>query len=178
MKPDIPIPSGRLRPATAEDLDGVVKLLHDEHVRRYLCDDVLLPREAVTAMLVRSDRLNTQGLGLWILERGREGFAGIAGLEPVSAEVGTSAGMAGGVEPIIALRPDCWGQGLASAGLAAVVRYARDTLGLLRLVAAVDQPNARSHRLLERCGFAVIGTAPGPAHDLILYELPFHERYG
>jgi len=83
--------------------------------------------------------------------------------------------MAGGVEPLIALDPRCWRQGLAGEALDALILYARDSLGLSHLVGAVDQPNARSHRLMRRCGFTVMGKAPGPAHELELYKLPLGE---
>ena len=168
MKPCLSLPRGRLRPAVADDLDGLVRLLHDEAVRRYLCDDIVLPRETVAAMLAHSEQMESQGLGLWVIEHMGERFAGIAGLQPVSA----APAMAGGIEFIIALNPEYWGQSLAGEALGALILYARDSLGLSRLVGAVDQPNARSHRLMQRCGFAALGRTPGPANELVLYELP------
>ncbi len=175
MKPCLSMPRGRLRPAMADTLDGLVRLLHDEAVRRYLCDDNVLPRETVAAMLARSEQLESHGLGLWVIEHMRECFAGIAGLQPVSAEAGAAPAMAGGVEPIIALNPRYWGHGLAGETLNALIRYARGSLGLSRLVAAVDQPNARSHRLIQRCGFTATDRTPGPANELVLYTLPLGE---
>ena len=119
--------------------------------------------------------LDAQGLGLWVIE-GRQGdFAGIAGLEPVSAEAATTPAMAGGVEPVVALHPGHWGQGLAGAALASLIGHARDTLRLLRLVGAVDLPNEASHRLMRRCGFTVMGKSAGPAHELVLYQLQLGE---
>ena len=175
MKPCLPLPRGRLRPAPAEDLDDLVRLLHDETVRRYLCDDVVLPRETVAAMLARSEALDSDGLGLWAIEQTHEPFSGIAGLQPISAETAGAPDMAGGVEPIIALNPAYWGQGLAGEALDALILYARGSLGLSHLVAAVDRPNARSHRLMERCGFTAMGSAPGPANELVLYDLPLED---
>lgn len=171
MKPCLSMPHGRLRPAKTDNLDGLVRLLHDEKVRRYLCDGFALPRETVAGMLARSDALDSQGLGLWVIEHTHNAFAGIAGLEPVSAEAGTAPAMAGGIEPIIALNPEHWGQGLASEAMDALIVYARRSLRLPRLVAAVDQPNAGSHRLMQRCGFTVMGKAPGTANELVLYKL-------
>lgn len=150
------MPRGQLRPATSDDLDSLVRLLHDEEVRRHLCDDALLPRETVAEILRRSERLDSRGLGLWVIEDMRERFAGIVGLQPVSAEAGAAPAMAG-------------------ESLAALIRYARGPLGLPRLVAAVDQPNARSHRLMQRCGFAAMGRTSGPADELLLYNLPLRE---
>jgi len=175
MKPCLSMSRGRLRPAMADNLDGLVRLLHDEEVRRYLCDDIALPRETVAAMLARSEQLDSHGLGLWVIEPMREGFAGIAGLQPVSAAAGAAPAMAGGVEPIIALYPEYWGQGLAGGALDALIHHARGSLGLSRLVAAVDQPNARSHRLMQRSGFTAMGRTPGPANELVLYTLPLGE---
>ena len=175
MKPCLSMPRGRLRPAMAKNLDSLVRLLHDEEVRRYLCDDIVLPRETVAAMLARSEQLDSRGLGLWVIEHMRECFAGVAGLQPVSAEAGGAPAMADGVEPIIALNPRYWGQGLAGESLNALILYARGSLGLSRLVAAVDQPNERSHRLMQRCGFTAMGRAPGPANELVLYNLPLRD---
>ena len=175
MKPRLSIPHGRLRPARADDLDGLVTLLHGQEVRRYLCDGTVLPRETVAAMLARSEELDPRGLGLWVIEDMRERFGGIAGLQPASWDVGAAPGMADCVEPLIALNPKYWLQGLAGSVLNALILYARGSLGLSCLVAAVDQPNARSQRLMERCGFAVTGRTAGPANDLVLYRLQLVE---
>ena len=171
MKPCLSMDCGRLRPAAADDLDDLVRLLHDAQVRRYLCDDTVLPRETVAGLLTRSATLDPRGLGLWAIETADARFAGIAGLQPVAPETGTAPGMVRGIEPIIALAPAQWARGLAGAALDALVRHADLSLGLARLVAAVDRPNARSHRLMRRCGFTAIRQMPGPAHDLVLYEL-------
>ncbi len=175
MKPCLSMPRGRLRPASANDLDGFARLMHDEQVRRYLCDDNVLPRATLAAMLANSKQLDSRGLGLWVVESMRDCFAGITGLQPVSMQASAAPAMVGGVEPIIALNPEHWGQGLAGEALDAMILYARGSLGLSRLVAAVDQPNARSQSLMRRCGFTAMGGAPGPAKELVLYELPLGE---
>lgn len=51
-----------------------------------------------------------------------------------------------------ALLPAFWAQGLASEAAAATVAYARDQLGLQRLVAIVAAENAGSIRVLEKIG--------------------------
>lgn len=175
MKPCLAVSAGRLRPLAKYDLDDLTTLLQGPDVRRFLCDDAVLPEEAMLEMLERSDRLDVRGLGLWAIELGERGFAGVVGLEPVTEGIEASPEMAGGVEPIIALSPEFWGRGVATEALKAVVRYARNRLGLSRLVAAVDEPNVQSHRLIQRCGFVAIGKASGPANILVLYELRFAE---
>jgi RimJ/RimL family protein N-acetyltransferase len=47
---------------------------------------------------------------------------------------------------------------------------------LERLVAAVDEPNERSHRLMLRCRFSGIGRGPGPKHKLVFYERRLSDR--
>jgi len=53
-----------------------------------------------------------------------------------------------------ALRPEFWSQGYAFEAASAVIAYARDTLGLSRIVAIVSPDNAASIGLLERLGLA------------------------
>ncbi|QFG36455.1 GNAT family N-acetyltransferase (plasmid) [Paracoccus pantotrophus] len=98
-----------------------------------------------------------------------QAFAGICGLQPVSDLLQREPRMRGGVEPVIALRPELWGWGLAKRALEAVADHAREGCGLRRLVAVVDAPKELSHRLPLRCGFERIGIAPGAAHARILY---------
>lgn len=170
MRTVLTMPRGQLRPATADDLDTLLRLLHDEEVRRYLCDNTVLPRETVAAMLAHSTRLDQRGLGLWMIEQPPSDSLGVAGLQPVSLELAAVPAMAGGIEPIIALRPEYWGRGLACEAMATLIEYARDSLGLAQLVAAVDEPNIHSHRMMEDCGFTRTGTTPGPASELVLYR--------
>lgn len=173
MKPQLALPNGQLRPAKADDLGVLMAILHDRQVRRFLCDDTALPRETIAELLARSDQLDARGLGLWMIAYSDEGVVGVAGLEPVSEELEDVPSMAGGIEPLIAVNPVHWGQGLASQAMNTLIRYAHDTLGLSELVAAVDEPNTLSHRLMERCGFKPIGSTPGPANALVLYRMQF-----
>jgi len=161
---------GRLRPFSPPDTDRVLTLLREPDVRRFLCDDRLLSRAEVGDMLDASRQLGGDGLGFWAIEDLHGAFAGIVGLTPVSPEASVSPVMTGGIEPTIAIHRDFTSSGLAFQALNAVVEHARSTLHLPRLVAAVDAPNVRSHRLMLRTGFRETDRAPGPAHTLILYE--------
>ncbi len=160
-----------MRRATADDLDKIETILHNDDVRLYLCDNTILPRETIDGMLTRSEQLAAKGLGLWIIEQASGTIIGVAGLEPVSAEIDANPVMAGGIEPIIAISRENWGRGLASEAMTALIHYACNSLQLSELVAAVDEPNTRSHRLMESCGFVPVGRTNGPANELILYRL-------
>lgn len=167
---------GRLRPATSGDLSALLELLHDKDVRRYLCDNTILPRETVASMLADSERLAVGGLGLWMIEAPDGGLIGAAGLHPVSDAMSAVPELRGGIEPIIALAPTSWRQGLAAEAVGALITYARQSLRLAQLVAAVDEPNVRSRQLMLRCGFVPVGQTEGPANTLILYCLRFDDN--
>jgi RimJ/RimL family protein N-acetyltransferase len=86
------------------------------------------------------------GFGLFTLAR-REppreivGFAGLRRFWP-----------AGEVELLYALRPDCWGQGLATEAAREVLRFGLEDLGLEEILAGADLENAASFRVMERVG--------------------------
>jgi len=165
-----------MRPARKSHLDQIARLLGDRDIRRYLCDDRVVSRQEVAEMLSSSMQLDAQGLGLWIIEAEGSGFAGLIGLEPVSASLAALPSMAGQIEPVIALDSGHTGRGLATAALTRLIDHTNASLPLPMLVAAVDKPNERSHRLMRRCGFKATGKAPGPAHELILYTLKLDGR--
>lgn len=80
------------------------------------------------------------------------------------------------------LRPDCWGQGLASEAVAAVIDHVFETRALDTLTADVDPENAASIRLLERLGFVRSGFAEktwnvgGVWKDSLYYALSRADR--
>jgi [ribosomal protein S5]-alanine N-acetyltransferase len=169
---DLTTPRLVLRAATADDVDPLWRLLIDPQVRRYLCDDHEMTRAEVAALVADGVARWPAGMGLWLLCDHEDQHVGCVGLQPVSADIVAHAPhLAGEIEPTIALAPDCWGLGLAAEALAAAVAYAFDSLGLERLVAVVDEPNERSHRLMARVGFTATGTTSGPCYPLRSYRL-------
>jgi [ribosomal protein S5]-alanine N-acetyltransferase len=160
-----------LRPTTAADLPELRALLHDVEVRRYLCDDEILPDSWITETLQRSDELNSRGLGLWVIQSADAVFSGMAGLRPLS-ETGTRLpDLIGEVQLTIAVMPAASGTGLARRASERLLRHGFDDLGLARVIAIVDDPNERSHVLIRRLGFRRIGTDVGPAYTQTVYEL-------
>ncbi|MFI5684619.1 GNAT family N-acetyltransferase [Streptomyces sp. NPDC051636] len=73
------------------------------------------------------------------------------------------------------------GRGLATAAVEAVCRVARETVGLHRIEASTVLDNAGSQRVLAKCGFEHIGTAPrylainGTWRDHRLFQRILHD---
>ncbi len=74
----------RLAPVTTADTERLADLLAEPDVRRYLCDDEVLPRETVAALIERSMALAASGLGLWAVATDSDPWIGCVGLLPVS----------------------------------------------------------------------------------------------
>lgn len=177
MLPELATERLRLVLLMEADLDRVHDLLTQPGVRRHLCDDTVLERAQVERLRQEAVAYEADGLGLWSVLTAQGAWIGLIGLQPVSGEAARAfADFAGAVEPVVALRPEAWGRGYAEEALRRAAHYAFLDLRHGRLVALVDEPNVRSHRLLERTGFEVVGTGPGPKFPLRAYSLASPKR--
>jgi ribosomal-protein-alanine N-acetyltransferase len=146
----------RFEPITPADPDCLHHLLIEPDVRRYLCDDAVLSREQVEALMQQAAACWPRGLGLWSLLAADGAWIGIIGLKPVShAAAAAYPNAAGRLEPLAALLPQAWGRGYAAQALSQVAAYASEDLEEGRLVVLVDEPNACS-----------LGFSNGPASRL------------
>ena len=127
----------RLRPVEGSDGDVLHAIFTEPGVRRYLFDEILLTRDE-TQEHVDAARAHGAWVILW-----DGAVAGLVSLRPVADER----------ELIIVIAERHWGKGLAFAAAEAAMRHGFEVLGLSRIVAAVDLPNERSHRLMRRLGF-------------------------
>lgn len=85
------------------------------------------------------------GHGLWLFsERGA--------LSPIGGFAGLLPSADGEPSLIFGTRPDLWGRGYAFQAASAVLSFAFETLGIDRVRADVDEPNAASVRILEKLG--------------------------
>jgi RimJ/RimL family protein N-acetyltransferase len=172
LLPELRTPRICLQPATAADLDGLWALWTDPEVRRFLWDDVKITRDRAHRVLTDCLRRADEGLGLWTLHTPPDDrLFGCVGLLPVGAAAALDPGLAGGIEPVVALTPTVWGRGYATEALEAVAAYGFSVLGLGELVATADLPNLPSQRLLARVGFALIGERTGGRYPLRIYGL-------
>jgi RimJ/RimL family protein N-acetyltransferase len=137
----------------------------DPDVRRYLWDDMVIPRERaeqmVHAMIGGAER---NGRGMWLIHEGSTdepcGFCGFLPRdEPDHAQL------------IYGLAPRAWGRGYATESARAVMEYGFTTLNLSKIAAAADVPNTASTRVLERLGMRFVRREVVHGVDLLFYEI-------
>jgi len=125
----------------------------------------LLSRQESEAMVDRIEaHFDAHGFGLWAAElRQVKSLVGFIGLNVPSFE----AHFTPWVEIGWRLAADHWGQGLATEGANAVVRYSFEKLGLGELVSFTAPANVASRRVMEKLGMTY-----DPADDFDHPRLP------
>ncbi len=153
----------RLAPADLDAFDGLVQ---DEHVRRYMMDGLVLPREWSAEQIRESEALFAQhGVGLWLAyDAHTDALAGFCGFKQFPGEPAPQL--------VYALRERFTGRGLATEMARAVIAYARAHAGFADIVTDADAVNAASLRVLAKLGFQRVGIRPGAFGDVILLRLP------
>lgn len=136
-----------LREVTEADAAFILELLNDPDFVRNVADRGLRTLEDARGFI--SERLAASyrafGFGFWLVEtKDSKESAGICGLVKRDALPGVDVGYA--------FLPQFRSKGYAYESASAVVRYARDVVGLERLYAIVNPDNAVSIRILEKLG--------------------------
>ncbi len=137
-----------LQQLSTSDAEFLLELLNDPSFIQNIGDRGVRTVEDAHAYLqsgpAASYTKNGFGLNLVILKSTDEPI-GICGLIKRDALDDVDIGYA--------FLPRHWSKGYAVESTLAVKKYARDVIGLNRLVAIVDPANARSIRVLEKIGF-------------------------
>lgn len=138
----------RLRGLSADDAAFMLRLLNDPSFLRNIGDKGVRTADEARAYILRGPASGYEklGFGMWLVEEKESGApAGICTLLKREALDDVDIGYA--------LLPEFWSRGYASEATSALISYARDTLGLKRLVAVTAVDNQSSVRLLEKLGF-------------------------
>jgi RimJ/RimL family protein N-acetyltransferase len=143
-----------LREFAPTDFDALYRLDSDPRVMRYIADGDTHNRAEVRDTLVRilDYYPNHFGLGVWhagLVDSGA--FIGWFCLKYCSSTCDVEVGYR--------LLPDHWGQGLATEGARALVRYGFEHLGLFRVIGITHPFNVASQRVLAKCGLDDRGAA-------------------
>ena len=135
-----------LKPIAEGDLDELVALFREPGVRRYLLDDKEVEREWVEEVIATSRQRFADGsCGVWAARcRGGERIVGFSGyrefFEPPQLQL------------LYGLHPDLWGRGLASEMARTMIDLGFSRFALEEVVAATDDPNRASLRVMEKVG--------------------------
>lgn len=142
-----------LRPFTAADVEPLHLILQQERILRYFPRPDPPNRARVERLVAEQlQQWAEHGLGWWAVELRATGeLLGWNGLQylPETDEVEVG---------YLLSRPH-WGQGLATEGATAALRFGFETLGLSRIVGIVHPENAASQRVLEKTGLTRINEA-------------------
>ena len=140
-----------LRPQEEADAPALFAILSDTSAMRFW------NRSTITRLAVVEELMREQQAAMargeccyWTLIQDGEAIGSIdlSLIESGSAELG------------FLLRPERWGQGLASEAVGAVIAHAFDGLLLARIAAAVRSENKAAARVLEKNGFTQIASRP------------------
>ena len=138
-----------LRPLSAQDSEFLIELLNEPSFIQNIGDRGVRTTADAQAYVqngpAASYAKNGFGLNLVILRETGESI-GICGLIKRDTLDNVDIGYA--------FLPRYWSKGYAVESTLAVKKYARDEVGLNRLVAIVDPANASSIRVLDKIGFA------------------------
>lgn len=136
-----------LRQLTTEDAAFVLELLNEPSFLKNIGDRGVRTTEDAVRYILQGPVASYErhGYGLWVVElKGERVTIGICGL--VRRDVLPCADIG------YAFLPRYWSRGYAYESAAAVLNYARDVLGLKRLLAVVNSDNTGSIKVLEKLG--------------------------
>lgn len=155
-----------LVPFAAEDVDALHRLWIDPAVRRYLWDDVVIPRSTAEEIVAASARdFDDRGYGFWALylrEGGDDlmGFCGFRTFEESDMP-----------ELLYGILPGYWGRGFVTEAGHAVIRYGFEACGFERIVGATDTPNQSSVQVMQRLGMVFDERREFHGLDTVFYSL-------
>jgi RimJ/RimL family protein N-acetyltransferase len=157
-----------LRQLTIDDADFMLGLLNEPSFLHFIGDrGVRTADEARNYLLTGPiDSYNRFGFGLYLVELKDSAIPiGTCGLLKREALEDVDIGFA--------FLPAFWSKGYAYEAAAAVVAYARDVVGLKRIVAIVSTDNDRSRALLGKLGlhFERMITWPDDGSEIELYAV-------
>jgi [ribosomal protein S5]-alanine N-acetyltransferase len=153
-----------LHPFTADDADFVLRLLNEPSFLRYIGDRGVHDLESAHRYIEEGPVASyaLRGHGLMKVVRKTDGAPlGMCGLLKRDALPEVDIGFS--------FFPAYWSQGYAIESAAAVIRHAREALGIGRILAITTKDNEPSMRLLERLGFRFDRMIAMGAEELRLY---------
>jgi len=146
MKFNLNVGRFTLREFTEADVDDLYRLDSDPDVMRYISDGTTKSYETVQTGIKHMIAYYAKhpGLGVWHASNPEGQFIGWCALKYL--------GETDDIEIGYRLLKEHWGNGYATEGASALLRYGFDTLGLDRIVAVANPANSASRRVIEKIG--------------------------
>ncbi len=155
----------RLEPWAPAHLDGLDIMGSDPEVMRFL-GGVVTREQTASAIERQTQRWAANGFGWWaFLERAGGALVGAGCIQHLAHGQGNP------LEIGWRLRPDRWGQGLASEAARAMAGFAFDRLHIPILTAVAVPENTASRRVMERLGMRYRGIESWYDMDCATYEI-------
>jgi ribosomal-protein-alanine N-acetyltransferase len=155
-----------LRPYAREDIDALHDLWITPSVRRYLWDDIVIPRETAEQVVESHFATSEQhGIGYWAIHipfvEGNAGasLSGFCGFRFIDQSPD--------IELMYGLRTAHWGNGLATEACLEILNYLWRSTSFEKVYGRTDPPNERSAAVLRRLGMTHVSTTP----SMITYVL-------
>lgn len=143
-----------LTPFTREEAIWFAKGFERESVTQYLADRPVQTAETEQEWYDRLIRDNTSLVwAIRLVENGESRMIGNTSLTDISGRVVVQA-----VDGIAIMDSSVWGKGIATAVQRALVWYAFQRRGIVRIKSAVLQPNTGSRKALEKAGYSLVYT--------------------
>jgi len=159
-----------LRKLTPNDAEFILQLLNEPSFLRYIGDKNVRTLDDARQYILSGpvDSYQRNGFGLYLVELKDAGLPiGMCGL--IKRQDFTHADIG------YAFLPDYWGKGYAVESAAAVLLYAKNAMGLQRILAITSPDNESSIRVLEKIGLKferVIKLAPDNS-EVKLFAMEF-----
>ena len=158
-----------LRPHRAEDFDAVAAMTGDAEVMRYIGGKPQPREDSWRRMLCGPSMWLLLGYGYWIVERRADG-AVIGQLGFADFKRAMTPSIEGLPELGYMFAAGTHGQGYATEGVAAALRWADSTLPYDQTVAIISEENAPSIRVIEKAGFAIREPALYRDESILLFR--------
>ena len=153
----------RVRHLQEDDFEAFYALCRDPEITRYMGDGQPLTAEQTHAWIqISQDNYQNDGYGCFAITARRDGQ--LIGFGGIVRRADTPQ-----LEIIYAFKPSCWGQGLASEFVRALLATCFERWQFPRLEASIDARNQGSVRIVEKAGMALVRSEMDEHHQHILW---------
>ena len=157
----------RLRARTLEDFSFIKSMWADPDVTKFIGGEPRSEEESWTKFLRMIGHWSVMGFGYWMVEEKDSGtLLGEVGFGEFKRDMAPP--IKGEPELGYAFAATAHGKGYASESVGAVVAWADEHLGAVRMSCIIDLENRASIRIAEKCGFVETGHAMYHGEEILL----------